>query len=124
MTGVNKLQLVDGAKLNAILEMIKKENETKKILDSIKNPDNLTIEEKKTDMEKIDERQSENIVEFLKKKNSIKRVFDQQEEKKREKEQEQGETELKRKKIQEFTSKIQEQYSNQLTDYFEKKNFV
>ena len=68
MTGVNKLQLVDGAKLNDILEMIKKENETKKILDSIKNPDNLTIEEKKTDMEKIDERQSENTVEFFKKK--------------------------------------------------------
>ena len=67
MTGVNKLQLVDVGKLNAILEMFKKENETKKIFDSIKNPDVFSIEEKKTDMEKIDERQSENIVEFLKK---------------------------------------------------------
>ena len=47
MTNVNKLQLVDVGKLNAILEMFKKENETKKIFDSIKNPDFLSIEEKK-----------------------------------------------------------------------------
>ena len=68
MTNVNKLQLVDVGKLNAILEMFKKENETKKIFDSIKNPDFLSIEEKKKNMEKIDARQNENIVEFLKKK--------------------------------------------------------
>ena len=69
MTNVNKLQLVDVGKLNAILEMFKKENETKKIFDSIKNPDFLSIEEKKSDMEKIVDRQGENIVEFFKKKN-------------------------------------------------------
>ena len=43
MNAVNKLQLVDGNKLNAILEMIKKDTETKKILESIKNPDNKII---------------------------------------------------------------------------------
>ena len=85
MTGVNKLQLVDVGKLNAILEMFKKENENKKIIDSIKNPDFLSIEEKKSDMEKIDDRQGENIVEFLKKKNSIKREYDLQEKKKKKK---------------------------------------
>ena len=122
MTGVNKLQLVDVGKLNAILEMFKKENETKKILDSIKNPDNLSIEEKKTNMEKTDERQSEHIVEFLKKKNSIKREYDIEEEKKKEKEKEKEQT-VKRKRIHEFSWKIQEQYSEQLTDYFEKKKF-
>ena len=79
MNAVNKLQLVDGNKLNAILEMIKKDTETKKILESLKNPDNFTIEEKKTDMEKINDRQPENIVEFLKKKNTIKRKLDEKE---------------------------------------------
>ena len=82
MNAVNKLQLVDGNKLNAILEMIKKDTETKKILESIKNPDNFTTEEKKTDMEKINDRQPENIVEFLKKKNAIKRKFDEKEKEK------------------------------------------
>ena len=48
--------------------MIKKDTETKKILESLKNPDNFTIEEKKTDIEKINDRQPENIVEVLKKK--------------------------------------------------------
>ena len=68
MTNVNKLQLVDVGKLNAILEMFKKENETKKIFDSIKNPDFLSIEEKKKNMEKIDARQNENSRIFKKKK--------------------------------------------------------
>ena len=85
MTNVNKLQLVDVGKLNAILEMFKKENETKKIFDSIKNPDFLSIEEKKKNMEKIDARQNENIVEFLKKKNSRKNEYDIQEKKKKKK---------------------------------------
>ena len=98
MTGVNKLQLVDVGKLNAILEMFKKENETKKIFDSIKNPDVFSIEEKKTNMEKIDDRQGENIVEFLKKKNSIKREYDLQEKKKKEKENEEVEEKKKKKK--------------------------
>ena len=62
--------------------MIKKDTETKKILESIKNPDNFTTEEKKTDMEKINDRQPENIVEFLKKKNAIKRKFDEKEKEK------------------------------------------
>ena len=68
MTSVNKLQLVDVSKLNAILEMFKKKNENEEIINSIKNPDLLSIGQKKTNMEKIDDRQNENIVEFLKKK--------------------------------------------------------
>ena len=47
MTSVNKLQLVDVSKLNAILEMFKKKNENEEIINSIKNPDFLSIEEKK-----------------------------------------------------------------------------
>ena len=121
MTGVNKLQLVDVGKLNAILEMFKKENETKKIFDSIKNPDVFSIEEKKTNMEKIDDRQGENIVEFLKKKNSIKREYDLQE--KKEKENEEFEEKKKRKRIETAVSSVQQQYSEQLSDYFEKKKF-
>ena len=123
MTGVNKLQLVDVGKLNAILEMFKKENETKKIFDSIKNPDVFSIEEKKTNMEKIDDRQDENIVEFLKKKNSIKNEYDIQEKKKKEKENEEVEEKKKRKRIETAVSSVQQQYSEQLSDYFEKKKF-
>ena len=53
-------------------------------------------------MEKTDERQSEHIVEFLKKKNSIKREYDIEEEKKKEKEKEKEQT-VKRKRIHEFS---------------------
>ena len=88
MTNVNKLQLVDVSKLNAILEMFKKDSENKKIFTTIKNPDLLSIEEKKSAMEKTDSRQEENIVDFLKKKNSIKRGYDILQEKTKEKEDE------------------------------------
>ena len=40
------------------------------------------MKKKKTDMEKINDRQPENIVEFLKKKNAIKRKFDEKEKEK------------------------------------------
>ena len=126
MTNVNKLQLVDVGKLNAILEMFKKENETKKIFDSIKNPDFLSIEEKKKNMEKIDARQNENIVEFLKKKNSIKNEYDIQEKKKKEKEEDTDtDTEKKRKRLQttQYSSNIQQQYSEGLSNFFEEKKF-
>ena len=118
MTNVNKLQLVDVNKLNAILEMLKKKNENEKVIDSIKNPDFLSIEEKRTNMEKIDGRQDENIVEFLKKKNAMKRGYDEKEEKKKqEKEENENENLLKKRRIQ-FNSNVQQQYSEQLTDFF------
>ena len=47
MSGVNKLQLVDGGKLSAVLELIKKDMEMKKMLNTLENPNNLTIQEKK-----------------------------------------------------------------------------
>ena len=46
MSSVNKLQLVDGGKLSAVLELIKKDMEMKKMLNTLENPNNLTIEEK------------------------------------------------------------------------------
>ena len=124
MTSVNKLQLVDVSKLNAILEMIKKKNENEKIIDSIKNPDFLSFEEKKTNMEKIDDRQNENIVEFLKKKNAMKRSYDLEEEKKKRKENENENEneEIKRRKVQAGSS-VQQHYTEQLIDFFEYKKF-
>ena len=98
---MNKLQLVDAGKLNAVLELIKKrDNETKKILDTIKNPDNFTIEEKKNEMEKVNKQQSENIVEFVKNKNYIKRKFDEKEDEK------------KKKKKKEKTPQLVQDYKN------------
>ena len=123
MTSVNKLQLVDVSKLNAILEMFKKKNENEEIINSIKNPDFLSIEEKKTNMEKINSRQNENIVEFLKKKNAMKRGYDIEEEKKKEKEQNENEEVKKTNRIQRFASTTQQHYSEQLTEFFEKKKF-
>ena len=123
MTSVNKLQLVDVSKLNAILEMFKKKSENEEIINSIKNPDFLSIEEKKTNMEETNSRQNENIVEFLKKKNSMKRGFDIKEEKKREKEQNEDEKIKKGERIQRFASTSQQHYSEQLTEFFEKKKF-
>ena len=123
MTSVNKLQLVDVSKLNAILEMFKKKNESEEIINSIKNPELLSIGEKKTNMEKIDDRQNENVVEFLKKKNAMKRSYDIEEEKKKE-EKEENDMLTKRGKItQQLTSSVQQQHANELNDFFEKKKF-
>ena len=126
MTNVNKLQLVDVNKLNAILEMLKKKNENEKIIDSIKNPDFLSIEEKRTNMEKIDARQDENIVEFLKKKYAIKRGYDEKEEKKKKQEEEnenENDSLIKKRRLAKFSSNVQQQYSEQLTEFFESKKF-
>ena len=126
MTSVNKLQLVDVSKLNAILEMFKKKSESEEIINSIKNPDLLSIGEKKTNMEKIDDRQNENIVEFLKKKNAMKRSYNLEEETKK-KEKEENEVEAKkRKNIQQYTrlsSSAQQQHAEELNEFFEKKKF-
>ena len=53
MAGVNKLQLVDGNKLAAVLELIKKDIETKQMLASLEKPDNFIFEEKKMQWKKI-----------------------------------------------------------------------
>ena len=52
MSKVNKLQLVDGNKLTAVLELIKQDLESKKILERIKEPEGFILEEKKLAMEK------------------------------------------------------------------------
>ena len=78
-------------------------------------------------MEKIDARQNENKVEFLKKKNSRKNEYDIQEKKKKEKEEEDTDTdtEKKRKRLQttQYSSNIQQQYSEGLSNFFEEKKF-
>ena len=71
MSGVNKLQLVDGNKLSAVLELIKKDIEAKQTLAMLEKPDDFILEEKKTPWKKNDS-QGENIVEFIKNKNSLK----------------------------------------------------
>ena len=45
MNTVNKLQLVDGNKLSAILELLKKDN--RQLLQGIKNVDEFVLEEKR-----------------------------------------------------------------------------
>ena len=126
MTSVNKLQLVDVSKLNAILEMFKKKSESEEIINSIKNPDLLSIGEKKTNMEKIDDRQNENIVEFLKKKNAMKRSYNLEEETKKEEKEENEVEAKKRKNIQQYakmSSSAQQLHAEELNEFFEKKKF-
>ena len=65
MNTVNKLQLVDGNKLSPILELLKKDKENRQLLQGIKNVDEFVLEEKRNVMEKLNEHQGENIVEFL-----------------------------------------------------------
>ena len=48
MSGVNRLQLVDGNKLTAVLELIKKDIQAKQTLERLEKPDNFILEEKKT----------------------------------------------------------------------------
>ena len=75
-------------KLSAVLELIKKDIEAKQTLAMLEKPDNFILEEKKNAMEKKNDRQGENIVEFIKNKNSLKRKIE--DEKKGEKEEENG----------------------------------
>ena len=67
-------------------------------------------------MEKINERQAENIVEFSKKKNSIQRKADEI------KIGEEGDTEQKNENTNAHpqSSRIQQYFSDQLTDFFKK----
>ena len=53
MSGVNRLQLVDGNKLTAVLELIKKDIQAKQTLERLEKPDNFILEEKKTQWKKI-----------------------------------------------------------------------
>ena len=109
MTGVNKLQLVNGSKLNAVLELIKKDMETKQMLNAVEKPDNFILEGKKMKWgKKNNDRQGEHIVEFIKNKNSLKRKI------------EEGK---KNKKGPEKKIKLQEIFSNRLEAYFKNKNF-
>ena len=80
MNTVNKLQLVDGNKLSPILELLKKDKENRQLLQGIKNVDEFVLEEKRNVMEKLNEHQGENIVEFLKKKNAVKRSEEKEDE--------------------------------------------
>ena len=103
MTTVNKLPLVDVGKLNAILEMFKKDNENKKIITAIKR--------------------EENIVDFLKKTNSIKREYNEIKEKEKEKKEEEEKEKGTKKLRSEFSSSIQKEYSDYLNEYFKQKKF-
>ena len=80
MNTVNKLQLVDGNKLSPILELLKKDKENRQLLQGIKNVDEFVLEEKRNVMEKLNEHQGENIVEFLKEKNAVKRSEEKEDE--------------------------------------------
>ena len=80
MNTVNKLQLVDGNKLSPILELLKKDKENRQLLQGIKNVDEFVLEEKRNVMEKLNEHQGENIVEFLKKKNAVKQSEEKEDE--------------------------------------------
>ena len=50
---VNKSQLVDVNKLNEVLDLLKKENETKTFLQGMKRKDEFQLEEKKYLLEKL-----------------------------------------------------------------------
>ena len=80
MNTVNKLQLVDGNKLSPILELLKKDKENRQLQQGIKNVDEFVLEEKRNVMEKLNEHQGENIVEFLKKKNAVKQSEEKEDE--------------------------------------------
>ena len=113
MSGVNKLQLVDGNKLSAVLELIKKDIEAKQTLAMLEKPDNFILEEEKNAMEKKNDRQGENIVEFIKNKNSLKQKFED-ENKEEEKEEEDG-----KKKI---SGRLKDVFTNRLEGFFKKNN--
>ena len=119
MNTVNKLQLVDGNKLSTILGLLKKDKENRQLQQGIKNVDEFVLEEKRNVMEKLNEHQGENIVEFLKKKNAVKRKSH---------EVEIGEEEeVEGKKIKtsnlSLSSKLQKHSSDRLNDFFDKKAF-
>ena len=112
MAGVNKLQLVDGNKLAAVLELIKKDIETKQMLASLEKPDNFILEEKKNAMEKNNnDRQGENIVEFIKNKNSLKRKFTEEKE----------DEEKEEKNTPKISGRLEEVFTTRLEAFFKKK---
>ena len=110
MSGVNKLQLVDGNKLSAVLELIKKDIEAKQILAMLEKTDNFILEEKKNAMEKKNDRQGENIVEFIKNKNSLKRKFEDN----KKEEKEDGKKTI--------SGRLEDVFTNRLEGFFKKNN--
>ena len=110
MSKVNKLQLVDGNKLTAVLELIKQDLESKKILERIKEPEGFILEEKKLAMEKKNGRQGENIVEFIKNKNSIKRKTEEKDKEEKE-------------KNRNLNQSMQDRYSENFNKFLEKRNY-
>ena len=110
MSKVNKLQLVDGNKLTAVLELIKQDLESKKILERIKEPEGFILEEKKLAMEKKNDRQGENIVEFIKNKNSIKRKTEEKDKEEKE-------------KNRNLNQSMQDRYSENFNKFLEKRRY-
>ena len=110
MSKVNKLQLVDGNKLTAVLELIKQDLESKKILERIKEPEGFILEEKKLAMEKKNDRQGENIVEFIKNKNSIKRKTEEKDKEEKE-------------KNRNLNQSMQDRYSENFNKFLEKRHY-
>ena len=110
MSKVNKLQLVDGHKLTAVLELIKQDLESKKILERIKEPEGFILEEKKLAMEEKNGRQGENIVEFIKNKNSVKRKTDEKDKEEKE-------------RNRNLNQSMQDRYSENFNKFLEKRQY-
>ena len=115
ISGVNRLQLVDGNKLTAVLDLIKKDIQTKQTLAMLEKPDNFILEEKKNAMEKNNNRQGENIVEFVKNKNSLKRKIEKEEKK-------EGNSDIHKKK-RTITGRLEDVFAGRFEEYLKKKNF-
>ena len=110
MSKVNKLQLVDGHKLASVLELIKKDIESKRILEQIEKPEGFILEEKKRAMEEKNDRQGENIVEFVKNKNNLKRKREETDEDEKEKKRNLNRT-------------LQDRYSEKFNEFLERKKY-